>query len=114
MKHKTLFLALLFAALAVAGAGVYLMRTPGGTVAVLYVDGEEYDRVSLSSVAVPYTITVETEYGVNVVQVSHEGVEVIEADCDEQVCVEQGQITDGAVPIVCLPHRLVIQLEEAE
>ncbi|MCD7749231.1 MAG: NusG domain II-containing protein [Oscillospiraceae bacterium] len=112
MKHKTVFWALLFAALAAVSAGVYLLRAPGGTEAVVYVNGEEYQRIDLSAVAVPYEFTIETEDGYNTVRVSHGAIEVIEADCDEQVCVNQGQITDGAVPIVCLPHRIVIQIED--
>ncbi|MCD8117715.1 MAG: NusG domain II-containing protein [Oscillospiraceae bacterium] len=112
MKHKTVFFALLFAALAAISAGVYLLRSPGGTEAVIYVNGEEYQRIDLAAVAIPYEFTIETEYGYNIIRVSHGAIQVTEADCSEQVCVDQGQISDGAVPIVCLPHRIVIQIED--
>lgn len=114
MKKKTLFWAVLLAVLAAASAGVYLLLPRGGAIARIYVDGEEYDAVDLSAVAVPYEMVVETEHGYNALRVSNGGIEVIRADCDEQVCVNQGEITDSLIPIVCLPHHMVIQIEEAQ
>lgn len=111
MKNKTWFWILLFAVLAAAGAGTYLLRSGGGTIADIYVDGELYRSIDLSAVAVPYNITVKSKYGYNVVHVEHGAISVIESDCPEQICVQQGAITDSRVPIVCLPHHLVIQIE---
>ena len=111
MKQKTLIWLVIFAILAAAGAGVYLFHG-GGTQAVIYVDGQVYDAIDLSSVAVAYERTIETQYGWNTIRVSHGAIAVAEADCPEHDCVRQGEIEDGAIPIVCLPHRLVIQIEE--
>ena len=41
-------------------------------------------------------------------------IRVSAADCPDQVCVEQGYISDGTVPIVCLPHGLVIEIVGGE
>ena len=38
-------------------------------------------------------------------------VRVSQADCPDQVCVNQGWISDGTVPIVCLPNQLIVQIE---
>lgn len=111
MKSKTWFWIVLFAVLAAAGIGVTLLRG-GGTVANIYVDGELYRSVNLGAVAAPYDIVVTTQYGTNVVHIERGAVSVAQADCDEQICVNQGKITDGLLPIVCLPHHLVIQIEE--
>lgn len=111
MKRKTLFWIVLFALLAAVGAGVYLFQG-GGTQAVITVDGAVYDTVDLSAVAVPYEITVETEYGWNTIRVSHGAIEVADSDCPGHDCVKQGTVTDGVIPIVCLPHKLVIQIVE--
>ena len=32
------------------------------------------------------------------------------ADCPDQVCVHQGWISDSTVPIVCLPHQVIIEV----
>lgn len=112
MKRKTVFWIVLFAVLAALGAGTYLLRGGVGRRAEIYVDGALYDTVDLAAVAVPYEFTVETEYGWNTVRVSHGAIEVADADCPNHDCVKQGTISDGALPIVCLPHRLVIRIEE--
>ena len=115
MKRKTLFWAVLLGLLAAVCAGFYFVRPPSaGTLADIYVEGTLYRTVDLSAVAVPYTFTVETEYGYNTIEVSPGAIRVLEADCDEQICVNQGTITDSLIPITCLPHRLVIQIREPE
>lgn len=48
--------------------------------------------------------------GYNVIRVQDGQVSVTEADCPDQVCVRQGEVSDDAVPIVCLPHKLVIEV----
>ena len=113
MKHKTLIWAVLLGVLAAASLGVYVLRgDAGGKIAEVYVEGKLYDTVDLSAVAVPYEITVKTEYGYNVLLVQNGAIEVDRADCSEQICVNQGAITDGLIPITCLPHRVVIRIVE--
>ena len=43
-------------------------------------------------------------------EVSEGKIRVCEADCPDQVCVNQGWISSEAVPIVCLPHKLMIEI----
>ena len=112
MKRKTVFWLALFAVLAALGAGTYLLRGAVGRQAVITVDGEPVRTVDLTAAAVPYEFTVETEYGSNTVRVSQGQIAVVDADCPNRDCVKQGAISDGAIPIVCLPHHLVIQIED--
>lgn len=115
MLKKSWFWAVLFAALFVLGGGAYiLLRGTGhpGRTACIYVDGELARRIDLGAVALPYDFVVETKWGYNTVHVERGGVRVSEADCPDQICVLQGKITgDDLLPIVCLPHRLVIEIE---
>ena len=46
----------------------------------------------------------------NTVVVEGGRVRVSQADCPDQVCVNQGWISDGTVPIVCLPHKLIVEI----
>ncbi len=112
MKRKTLFWILLFAVLAIAAGGYCLLAGGGGMTAAVYVAGELYDTYDLASVVIPYEVTIQTELGYNTLRISHGAIEVAEADCSGQDCVMQGAIHDSLLPIVCLPHRLVIQIEE--
>ncbi|MCD8376480.1 MAG: NusG domain II-containing protein [Oscillospiraceae bacterium] len=87
-------------------------RTAEGTIANIYQDGECIYSIDLSAVTEGYELTIEDENGVNVIRVERGRICVLEADCPDQVCVQAGWLTDSASPIVCLPHRLVIRLED--
>jgi hypothetical protein len=112
MKQKTLVWVALFVVLALVSGGIYLFAGHQGTLAAIYIDGELYDTIDLAAVVVPYERTVETADGYNTLLVSHGSIAVKEADCPGQDCVHQGSISDGLIPIVCLPHRIVIQIED--
>ena len=90
---------------------VLLKNIPSGTVAVISVDGEEYERIDLSRVEEPYDLEIATEFGRNTVHVEPGAISVISASCPDKVCVKQGKLTGGGVPIVCMPNRLVISIE---
>lgn len=83
---------------------------PGGTVASVYLDGECVHSVDLSADFEPYTFTVS---GVveNTISVEHGRICVLHSTCPDQVCVNQGWISNSVVPVVCLPNSLVIKIE---
>lgn len=83
----------------------------GGTVAHISIDGKEYDVIDLSKVKESYNIEINSEYGYNVIHVEPGAISVTESNCPDLICVHQGKLTGGGVPIVCMPHRLVIQIE---
>ena len=94
----------------VASVFVYQYQISGGVVAV-YHHGEQIKRIHLDTVTTPYTFTVGDEEHYNVVSVEQGRICVIEASCPDHVCMETGWISDGAIPIVCLPNELVIKVE---
>lgn len=95
-------------------AAVFLFsRVPTGSTAAIYLDGKLVDRIDLSTVTEAYTLTYTGKSGItDVVEVAPGKIRVKEADCPDQVCVHQGWIETGVVPIVCLPNALVIQIED--
>ncbi len=82
-----------------------------GTVARIYKDGALMETIDLSAVKEPYSFTIDGESGSNTILVEPGRIRVSEADCPDQVCVNAGWLNGGA-PIVCLPHRLVIELAD--
>ena len=112
MDKKAKIWIIVFAAVAVLCCGVFAVRTlsGGGTVAVISIDGEEYDRIDLSKVRESYDIEIETRWGRNTIHVEPGAISVTEADCPDGICVRQGKLTTAGVPIVCMPHRLVIEI----
>lgn len=93
------------------GAWLWLGTHGDGSIAVISVDGEEYRRIDLRCVKESYDIVIETKYGRNTVHVEPGAISVTESDCPDHICQNQGAITKSGVPIICMPHRLVIQIE---
>lgn len=115
MKTKTwiLILSVIFL-LGVIGTGVvFFKKTPARPIANIYVDGICVRSVDLSDITEPYEFTVETPYGSNTIRVEPGRIAVVSADCADETCVHTGWIGDRAIPIVCLPHRLVIRIEQS-
>lgn len=87
---------------------VFLQRAQPGVVAQIRQDGVLIRTVALT-VSEPYEFTVyDSSGGENRIRVEKGKIAVVEANCPDRVCVHQGFIGTSAVPIVCLPHRLVI------
>lgn len=81
--------------------------------AYIYMDDALVCEIDLNSVAEPYEFTVECADGYNIISVRGGGICVSSADCSDGTCVKQGWLEGGFTPIVCLPHGLVIQLEDS-
>jgi hypothetical protein len=90
-----------------------LLNKSTGNHANIYQNGELIEILDLSEINGFYTFTIENEIGMNKIEVENGSIRVSESDCRDASCVRQGWISSGARPIVCLPHRLVIQLENA-
>ena len=97
-------------ALSLAAALILRWAGPRGTVARVTLDGQVLYEIDLSAVTDERQIVVESEAGFNVVAVRPGAIRVIDADCPDRVCVDRGWLTGGYMPIVCLPHNLVIEL----
>ena len=81
------------------------------TQVVIKVEGKVYGTYSLSK---DQTITIE-EYGhYNRVEIKDGKVQMMEANCHNQLCVNQGAITTSNIPIVCLPNRVVVEIVDGE
>lgn len=112
MSRTAKVILLLLVLVGAACAAFLVLRPAGeGTLARVTVDGELVEEIDLSAVTQPYTFTVEGPGGFsNTIQVEPGRIRVLEAGCPDQVCVRQGYISDGTVPIVCLPNQLVIEI----
>ena len=111
-KKTKIWIAVLLSVVLLGLLGFFaLSRLGGGTIAVVTVDGQEYERIDLSRVTESYDIEISTKYGHNTVHVAPGRIAVTQADCPDGICVAQGAIDRGGVPIICMPHRLVVKIE---
>lgn len=111
-NYKSLVLIVVFAAAAVGGivcwtALRHLERE--NPCAEIYVAGSLYAQLPLEK---DTELRVECDGGYNLVVVENGAVFVADADCPDRVCVATGRISGGAVPIVCLPHRMEIRVAD--
>ena len=114
MRTK-LILALLIGAVAVSAAVLLLQgRGTRASVARITRDGVLLEEIDLTKTQAPFSFLLEDGRGRNLISVDQGRIRVSEADCPDQICVDQGWISDGTVPIVCLPHRLMIQIVGGE
>lgn len=71
------------------------------------VDGKLYGEYNLSQ---DQTITVDEPLGFNRIVIENGAVHMDEADCPDKYCMEYKPIQNGGQTIICLPHKLVIEV----
>lgn len=77
----------------------------------IQVNGEEIKTILFDEDIIGKTISIETDYGYNLIEIGDGQVRVIEADCPDQLDVKQGYISKVGEVIVCLPNRLVVEIK---
>ena len=58
--------------------------------------------------------TFDIRYGdhVNTIEIRDRQIRVLSADCPDQTCVRMGWLKSASMPIVCLPHKLVVEFTD--
>lgn len=74
------------------------------------VDGELVEAFEWTE-GLERTIDIETDRGFNRIVVSEGRLWIGEADCPDQICVKDGPIDAPGEMLVCLPHRLIIEIK---
>lgn len=111
--RNDLILAGVFAAAAIVLFLVLLLsrNTAAGDTVQITLDGTIYGSWPISS---DRAIDVDTDHGHNRVVIENGTVRMEEADCPDGYCVDRGSISLCSETIVCLPHRLVVQIRNGE
>lgn len=115
-KATKAILAVLVLAVVASAAWIALSGGAGGQrVAVISYDGQDLHTIELDTLAEPTTFHISGPNGEeNLVRVERGQVCMEGANCPDQTCVKQGVIRDGTVPIVCLPHKVIVRIEGGE
>lgn len=74
-----------------------VVRRDGEIIRTLPLDAEE-------------TVEFSDANGANWIQVKNGAVRMIRADCSDQICVRRGDIRRTGETLVCLPHRLTVEI----
>jgi hypothetical protein len=82
-------------------------KTPGKTV-VIKVDGELYGRYPLSE---DREISINRDKYRNHISIKGGKVQMTESNCPNHFCLKQGAISEANTGIVCLPNRVMVEIE---
>lgn len=78
--------------------------------AEIYIDGELYQSYELTD-DMDEEIVIDTELGTNIVKLYDNGANIIDADCPDKVCVDDGFISEPGEMLVCLPNKVVVEIK---
>ena len=87
-----------------------LLRPEGeGAKAVVTIDGKDHSEYSLKN---DETVKIDLDdEGFNSFKIENGKVDMLEADCRDGICVDHTPISLNGETIICLPHKLVIEIE---
>lgn len=95
--------------LASAAAAVYMRRPAESVYVAIVQDGVVIRTIDLSTAKDQSFDIPGKNGGYNTVMISDGTICISDADCPDKTCVHTGVLRSEQVPIVCLPHRLVIR-----
>lgn len=105
-KDKLLILLIVIAAGTVA-LGSSMLGNKAGSYVRVTIDGELCGEYSLQE---DQTIEIRETTGYNRLVIDQNSVKMLEADCPDQYCVKHAAITGTNETIVCLPHKLTVEI----
>ena len=105
-KSKKIIICTAFVIVFVLCLIIYVIKSPAGDFITIKSDGRIIEQVDLKTVTVGYEIEVKHN-GFNKIRITDSGAFVYEADCPDKLCIHQSK--KGIYPIICLPHKLVIE-----
>lgn len=111
-RNDLIFIAAAVCAVLVIAAVFYLNRGQTGARVTVMVDGETYGDYALDEEQ-EIPILIDGEVG-NLLLISENKADMIDADCPDKLCVRQKAISKTNETIVCLPHKVVVQVTGSE
>lgn len=116
MKKNDLILIaviLVFALVSVAGIRIWQKNnTKSDAVAVVTVDGARYGAYPLSEDTTERIELADGTYNILVIKDGY--ADVTEASCPDQICVNHNRIRYSGESVVCLPNKLIVEIEGGE
>lgn len=97
--------------LGIDAGSTYAVSNTGDAAAALYAVIQNSDGFyQVLSLGEDATVTVTGSLGTNIIEVANGRVRCLESDCSNQTCVKQGWVSGRGQTVVCLPHKLIVQV----
>jgi hypothetical protein len=117
LRKMDIVIILIYVAITAALSYLFLFRDIASSgdqrVLVIQQEGTVKERITLP-VAQPIRKRIEYKGHFNDIVVSKDKVYIEDADCYDKLCVKMGEIYDSGQMIVCLPNKLVLQIEKLD
>ncbi|NLM34208.1 MAG: NusG domain II-containing protein [Clostridiales bacterium] len=75
---------------------------------VIKVNGAEYKTIPLNTNS---SVPVNINGNYNLIKVEDGKVRIEDANCPDKLCVRSGSVSRPGKPLVCLPHKLTVEIE---
>lgn len=114
MKAKKLWIAVCIVIFLIGIVGsLWLIFRPHGQTVQIVQDGKVLYTIDLEK---SDDRTIETDYNgsKNIVSIHNHQISVTGTDCPDHTCMKMGELKSTAIPIVCLPNKLVIKFTETD
>lgn len=95
-----------------AGIRFYQEANTKNGVAVVLVDGVEYGRYPLHVDLTEKILLRDGSY--NLLEIKEGKADITEASCPDGICVKHRAVSRKGESIVCLPNKLVVEIENGE
>ena len=108
MKKKDIILIAAVLVIALISFAAIKMTQKDGKEVVVTVNGEEVYKTSINK---DQTYKIPEKNGTNIMQIKDGKVTMKQADCPDQICADHKAIEKSGETIVCLPHKVVIEIK---
>lgn len=107
IKKKDIILIFVILVIALASFTVLRLTQKDGNQVVISLDGKVIETIDLSEYS---QFKIEDDRGSNTIVVNEGKVTMKKADCPDQICVNHPTISKTGETIVCLPHKVVVEI----
>ncbi len=74
------------------------------------VKGKLYKKLPLDNSS-NERIQIDTDLGNNIIEIINGKIRILDADCPDKICIQDGSISKPGDILVCLPHKVVISIK---
>lgn len=108
MKKKDMILIAVVLVIALISFMMIKVTQKDGKEVIVTVNGEEVYKTSIKK---EQTYKIPVKNGTNIMQIKDGKVTMKQADCKDQICADHKAIEKSGETIVCLPHKVVIEIK---
>lgn len=108
--RNDIILAVAIVLIAAAGLLLFVLTKEEGSTVAVKIDGVVTDTYPLSENREVSIRTGENDENINILTIKDGKASISEADCPDKICVESRAVSFVGETIVCLPHKLVIEI----